>query len=243
MELTRRVVNLGRKLREDHKLKVRQPLARLSVVHRDAELRHRVLLLAPLIQAELNVKEVVALADESAFTSISVKPNFATLKRKAGAQMPVLKPFLETLHLSDEGRVLLGQLEAGESFTRFDVEITPADVLFHRSSKGDAAVATDGHVTVVLDTALNPALIAEGHARELISQLQSTRKARGLEVADRVRIAWSCSDAEVSQAISSHAAAISAEVLASAFQPDAAPGEGTALDVNGVTVLVRLEKA
>ncbi|HSC85736.1 MAG TPA: isoleucine--tRNA ligase [Polyangiaceae bacterium] len=241
MTWVRRIVALGRKLREDHKLKVRQPLGRLSFVHRDAALRESVLASSELLKSELNVKEVVASPDESAFTSVSVKPNFASLKKKAGPAMPQLKPFLEKLHETPEGLELIASLERGEHFVRFDVEITAADVLFHRSSKGDAAVATDGQLTVVLDATMTPELIAEGHARELISQLQSTRKQSGLEVADRIRVTWACSDAQVAQAITQHVETISGEVLAVAFEQGETPG-GSELDVNGVTVRVSLEK-
>jgi len=240
MTVARVVVALGRKLREDHKIKVRQPLAQLSVVHRDPVVREQVRLQAALIMGELNVKDVVTLSDESAFASVSAKPNFASLKKKAGAKMPVLKPFIENLDKNDEGRELIATLERGESFVRFELEITPDDVIFHRSSKGDAAVATDGTITVVLDTTLSPALIAEGHARELISQLQSMRKAGGLEVSDRIAVQWACSNEVVAAAILAHAETISGEVLASPF----VRGEGQAtLDVNGVSVQVTVEKA
>src|SRR5690606_3947467 len=79
METAREVVVLGRKLREDHKVKVRQPLQTLTVVHRSDELRRQATQMAPLIADELNVKTVETEADESRFTSVTVKPNFKTL--------------------------------------------------------------------------------------------------------------------------------------------------------------------
>src|SRR5690606_7436303 len=48
MALAREVVVLGRKLREDHKVKVRQPLLALTIVHRDETVRERVLRMKPL---------------------------------------------------------------------------------------------------------------------------------------------------------------------------------------------------
>src|SRR5690606_16917546 len=82
--LAQDLVSLGRKVREDHKLKVRQPLAKLTVVHRDPVVRARAESLADLIKDELNVKEVVTAADESAFTTVTVKPNFKTLGKRCG---------------------------------------------------------------------------------------------------------------------------------------------------------------
>ena len=58
MATVRAVSALGRRVREDHKLKVRQPLRELTVVHRDSEVRADVEAAAGLIADELNVKNV-----------------------------------------------------------------------------------------------------------------------------------------------------------------------------------------
>src|SRR5690606_836849 len=170
--IARSVVALGRRLREDHRIKVRQPLGKLTVVHRDPALRARVRAQEAVILGELNIKALDLEADERRFAEVSVKPNFASLKKKPGVgqKMGTLKPFIETLHLSDEGRGKIAQLERGESFLAHDIEITPSDVLFHRKATDNAAVATDGDLTVVLDTTLTPELVAEGHAREVRSE-------------------------------------------------------------------------
>ena len=47
---------LGRKLREDHRLKVRKPMPQLTVVHRDPDVRAAAEAGAARIGAELNVK-------------------------------------------------------------------------------------------------------------------------------------------------------------------------------------------
>lgn len=234
MATARRVVTLARKLREDHKIKVRQPLARLTVVHRDAGIRAQVLSQTALIADELNVKEVVVLADESAFTSVSVKPNFATLKKRAGPKLGAIGAALKAFGFDEVAR-----LEAGEGIELEGETLKLEDVILQRSTKGDAAVATDGEVTTVLDTTLNDALIAEGHARELVSQLQNARKSAGFEVSDRIRVSWSCADPIVSSAIAGHAKSIAGEVLATLLEE----GTGTTeLDVNGVVVHVTVEK-
>ncbi len=79
MATVRALATLGRRVREDHKIKVRQPLRGLTVVHRDAGIRADVLAASALISDELNVKAVAVEADESAFATVAVKPNFKTL--------------------------------------------------------------------------------------------------------------------------------------------------------------------
>ena len=217
IEVAREVVALGRKLREEHRLRVRQPLRRLTVVHRDPALRARALGAQALIADELNVKSITAEADESSFTSISVKPNFKTLGKRCG---PKLKPIGAELARCGFGEV--ARLEAGESLEVAGEAIALGDVLLQRSALAGAAVATNGELTVVLDTEIDAPLRREGIAREFISVLQNARKQAGLEVADRIRVSWACQVPEVRAALDEHGGAIAREVLAVDF------GEGPA---------------
>ena len=68
------------------------------------------------------------------------------------------------------------RLEAGESITVEDEQLCLEDVLLERRAAEGSVVATDGRVTVVIDTALDDELRREGQARELISLLQNARK-------------------------------------------------------------------
>jgi isoleucyl-tRNA synthetase len=234
MAVTRRVVTLARKLREDHKLKVRQPLRRLSIVHRDAALRDAVLASAALIADEINVKAVDVLADESAFATVTVKPNFKTLGKRCGPKLKEIAAALAGWSFPEVSR-----LEAGEPITVAGEALSLGDVLLQRSSRGDAAVATDGDVTLVLDTELDDALRREGVARELVSLLQAARKEAGLELTDRIAVSWACADAGVAEAVREHAGAIASEVLAVEFRE----GEGTTtVDLNKVPVRITLTR-
>jgi isoleucyl-tRNA synthetase len=212
MQVARDVVALGRKLREEHRIRVRQPLRGLTVVHRDADRRDMALASQALIADELNVKSVAAFADESSFTSIAVKPNFKTLGKRCG---PKLKPIGAALAHWGFSEVAL--LEAGKTIEVEGVSLGLDDVLLQRSALAGAAVATNGELTVVLDTAIDPPLRREGLAREFVSVLQNARKQAGLEVADRIRVSWSCQEPEVRAALGEHADAIAREVLAVQF--------------------------
>jgi len=212
MQVARDVVALGRKLREEHRIRVRQPLRRLTVVHRQPGLRDMALASQALIGDELNVKGVAVEADESSFTSIAVKPNFKTLGKRCG---PKLKPI--GAELGRWGFAEVARLEAGERIEIEGVAIGLDDVLLQRSALPGAAVATNGELTVVLDTAIDEALRREGIAREFVSVLQNARKQAGLEVADRIRVSWSCQVPEVRAALGEHADAIAHEVLAVQF--------------------------
>jgi isoleucyl-tRNA synthetase len=235
MELVRRIVSLGRRLREEQKLKVRQPLARLTVVTRDPHAQAAALETAHLIREELNVKTVETSPDEASFCSLTLKPNFPSLKGRAGPKLKEIGQGLAGWSFAE-----LARLEAGESLPLAGEAITLADVLSQRKPVPGRAIASEGQVTLVLDTALTPELVEEGLAREFVSVLQQARKGQGLEVSDRVRVAFD-GEADVVAAISKHSSAIAEEVLAVELRRDAAAA--TAEMINGKPVRYSLERA
>jgi isoleucyl-tRNA synthetase len=84
---TRDVVSLGRRLRERTRLKTRQPLRRLTVVHHDDAVRDAVTAHAALVRDELNVRAVEVRADGHELATVTCKANFKTLgKRRAPAR-------------------------------------------------------------------------------------------------------------------------------------------------------------
>ena len=236
MTIVRTIVSLGRRLREEKKLKVRQPLATFTVVSRDAAVREAALAGAALLGEQLNVKSVDTSADEAAFCTIGVKPNFAVLKERAAPK------------LKDIGKALAGfgfpevsKLEAGEAIEVAGEQIALGDVLLSRTPAKGMAVATEGDVTVVLDTSLSDELVDEGVARELNSVLQQARKSAGLDVSDRVKVQWDSEDTSVVRALERHRGWLADEVLALEFQKDGTAA--TEASLNGKSVRYTLSKA
>ena len=239
MDIIRRSVGLGRKLREEQKIKVRQPLPCLTIVHRDAAVQQTVARHAELLQEELNVKTVASESDESQFVSVSIKPNFAVLRQRCPSKIgPIGKA------LKDWGAAEVAQLEAGESITVADEAIDLEAVLLQRQAAADTAVATDGEVSVVLDTTIDEALRLEGLAREMTSLVQNMRKTQGFEVSDRIVVQWFSTDDAISQAMAAHQTVIANEVLATSIQIlDEAPADVPASNIEGYVVSVVITAA
>ena len=237
MAKVQEVVGLARQLRADFNLKVRQPLATLHVVCRDEALLDLVRPLADIVADELNVKEVRFGRDETALAELSAKANYKTLGSKLGGLMKkavgAIAAFApaQIATLLDGGQVAL-ELD-GKS-----IALDPADVLIQRTPKAGMAVASSGALVVALETALTPALVQEGHARELINRIQNLRKDRDLDVADRIALKISA-DAELLAAVEAHRDVIAAETLAEKL--DAVPGAGD-VDVNGHGCAIELAK-
>ena len=235
MALAETAISLGRKLREDHKLKVRQPLPTVTIVSREAAVQGAVERLGGIIATELNVKAVRQSHDEVAFCALSVKPNLKVLGKRCGPKLKSISAVLSGWSFAE-----VAELEAGRSITVDGEVIGKDDLLLTRSPVAGAITASLGAVTVALDTAVTPELMREGLAREFISVVQQARKDAGLEVSDRIKLGWSSDDAEVVAAVTAFSAFIADEVLAVKFNQDASAA--SAAELNGRMVTFSLTK-
>lgn len=236
--VTRQVVGLGRALREKHKLKTRQPLRRVTVVHHepaviDALERH-----AELIRDELNVKELVVRPDDQELATLRFKPDYRRLGRRMGKRMREAAATIEAFTRDEWAR-----LQAGETLTVAGEPVTAEDVLVVREPRADMVLETEGALTVALDTTLDDALIREGLTRECVSRLQRLRKESGLEVTDRIALTLHTPDAELRAALDEHRDHLAEEVLATRLEVTAEPPAGAeSLEIEGRPLAVRLEK-
>ena len=229
MAAVQTIVRLGRQLRVDHDLKVRQPLAKILVAGADTRLDD-------LILDELNIKAIEYIADETALCDVSYKANFKTLGRKCGPKMKAVAAGIAALGKD-------GGSGAPEPWPRVveGVEVALDDVLVTRRPKAGMVVASEGAVVVGLETALTPALVAEGLAREFVSRVQAMRKEADFEVTQRIAVTAEVDDA-LRDALAAHAAYVKAETLATtlAFAPCPA---AAACDLNGHAAKIAVAKA
>jgi len=100
----------------------------------------------------------------------------------------------------------------------------------------------NAHLTE-LDTTVTPVLKREGMMREVVRNVQSGRKAAGLNVDDRIRLSLSTTDDELRKAIEEHHDLIKAETLATELVFDQTFAHGTACAVDSAPITVSLEKA
>ncbi len=208
MEALREVVTLGLSCRNAANMKVRQPSAHLYVKGAAFSEDYQA-----LCEDELNVKEVVFTDDARAFTTYLLKPQMRTVGPKYGKLLGKIKQAL----LDMDGNEAVDAFHRGDTI-RFqvdgtEVELAEADVLTEPMQKPGFVAQEDRGVTVVLDTNLTEALIAEGYAREVVSKLQNMRKDAGFEVTDRIDVRYTCDD-KLAQAIEDGRAMIQNGTLA-----------------------------
>lgn len=215
MELFEEVILLGRSLRNDTGLKVRQPLSKITIVHQDKSVLEKVKLLEEYICDELNVKAVEYSEKEAEYVELSAKLNLKKLGKTLGptlgsAGMKGLRQLVEALP-TDE----IKKLEAGESLNYEGLELKDDDFLVERKAKEDAgACASSGNITVLLDTFISQELELEGYARELINRVQKLRKDSGFEVSDRIVLRYLTASEKLALAFTENKTKIMEEVLA-----------------------------
>jgi len=213
MDRVREVCSAGLSLRESQKLRIRLPLASLTLAGEGVdELRPY----ADLIADELNVKAVRFARELSEYGTFQLQVNAKALGPKLGPDMKAVLAATQTgdWTLLDGGRARVGprELEAGE----WELRLRPKPGVVSTALPSNDAV-------VVLDIALTPELRAEGMARDLVRLVQQARKDAGLHVADHIRLSIE-TESEAQAALAPHVGYIAAQTLADEveFGPPAA---------------------
>lgn len=224
MQLLREIASLGRAARAEAKLKVRQPLASVTVVLPDQQ--HVPWLKAhdALVQSELNVKAVQYVTDAEDLVHYSVQPNFKRLGPRVGKNVPAVKKQLAEA----DGGELMARLQA-DGFIELTVgketlRLDDQDIQVRLQAREGSAATQGPNSVVVLSTEVTPELFREGIARDLIRFIQSRRKEMGCEFVDRIVVGILTESNDVKQAVDEHRDMIRRETLADEILEQRVPG-------------------
>ncbi|MFN0054389.1 MAG: DUF5915 domain-containing protein, partial [Planctomycetales bacterium] len=234
MALAQLVVNLGHGLREESKLRVRQPLPELRFACVNPAHRAAIEHLAGVIQEELNVKTITGCDNLDDLVHYNYKPNLKTLGPKFGKGLAAISKALPGM--ADQ---TLAPLRRGQPVTLSldgtDFLLAPEDVLISTQQAADWVAADEGGVQIALSTVLTPELMREGMARDFVRQVQQLRKEADLEIEDRIRVYYACDAAEVLAAVTEWDEYIRSETLADAIAPETSAPPETKIALIGET--------
>lgn len=235
MDLVRDLISLGRNIREEVKIKVRQPISECLIDGKNEKLISD---LTPLIAEELNVKQVTFISELHEYMNLMVKPNFKEVGKVFGPKIKLFQDKLLELSMDDirklQNKESISMEMDGETY-----EVTDTMVDIRTSSKEGFDVATDSNNFVILKTELTDELIIEGIAREIVSKVQNLRKQYDFEISDRINLYYN-SDEEVTKAINVHKEFIMNETLALKVTEDKSANE--VVDLNGHECSFKVEK-
>ncbi len=188
----REIVELGRQVRAEEGVKLRQPLRRAFVYGAEDGSKH-----ADEIGDELRVKEVVF--EGASPARFVYKPNLPVLGPKLGRELPKVRQALADREVE---ALPGGRLRAA------GYELEPGEFIVEPERRPGSASSL--RFTVELDLQLDAELETEGRVLDLIHAVNVLRKERGLELTDRIRLTVPERDAD----LLAHADWIKRETLA-----------------------------
>ncbi|MBF4486168.1 isoleucine--tRNA ligase [Flavobacterium sp. CSZ] len=187
MQKAQTISSLVLSLRKKEMIKVRQPLQKVMIPVLDENQRAEILAISELVKAEVNVKEIILLEDDSDILVKQIKPNFKALGPRFGKDMGLISKEIQSFSADQINQLdkqgTLDIVIAGNNVTLSleDVEITSQDI-------EGWLVANSNGITVALDITISEELKNEGVARELVNRIQNIRKDSGFEVTDKIKV-------------------------------------------------------
>ena len=191
MSRTIQAVSLGRSLRSQAGIRIRQPLKSAILVSMNSQVRKDLEAMTEIIAEELNVKKVVIEKNEERLVNLTAKANFRALGPRLGAHMKHVAKAIAKFSHSEIQSLLDGQCMTVSLDDETPVAIGFDDIEIRREERPGITAVNEHDITVALDLTLDEELEMEGWAREIVNRLQNLRKESNFEVTDRIKVTYS----------------------------------------------------
>jgi isoleucyl-tRNA synthetase len=185
------ISSLGRTVRNDAGIKIRQPLSEM-VIHDHSGRCERLVEnqeIRDIVLDELHVKEIRFVPDPSRYVTMKPAPVYPILGKRFGKRVPEVVDLIGKLSQQSlaeflkEGQLTLATGDGDVTVDRegLSVGVEGMPPFGGRHEHG---------ITVALKLEVDESLRLEGVARELVNRLQNLRKKAGLEVSNRIHIRY-----------------------------------------------------
>jgi isoleucyl-tRNA synthetase len=181
MDGVREVASVALSVRKAGKLRVRQPLASMTVAVRDAAALEP---FAALLADEVNVRSVLvselAEHDERVTRRLTVNARAAGPRLGKQVQQVIKAAKSGDWSVAEDGTVTCGDVVLADG--EYTLELSAA------GASADAVGLLSAGGFVALDTTLDEDLVADGLVRDVARGVQDLRKSAGLDVSDRIEL-------------------------------------------------------
>ncbi len=214
MDQVRTVSSVASSLRKGNGLRVRLPLAKLTVVTKNAE---ALATFADIIAEELNVKSVqlVELSLDST-SEFGVIKRLTVNSRAAGPRIgKSVQAVIQASKAGDwsevDGVVIAGGIALVEGEYEIDLVADLTEAVVDEAPTEFIGILPSGGF-LILDGKVTAELAAEGLARDVIRAVQQARKDADFDVSDRIKLTLTATD-DVLAAVAEHSALVKSETL------------------------------
>ena len=240
--VARDIMSTAQRLRNEHQIKVKQPLKIMYIAGRDGivDVAND---FGDIIKDELNIKELKVVTDDSMFNDEFLSVNF----KKAGAvlkgDVQKLKNALAGLDVEENEKVMAGY-KAGKVCVGEFKDLNSDLFNLEKKPKTDFVIAHENGNTIVLDINLDEQLILEGLYREFVRGLQVLRKEADFSIDDRLYAYLETADEQLATMLYNYMDKIKQEVLIKrAVEKIDNPAIERNVEVGSSFIIVKLQKA
>jgi isoleucyl-tRNA synthetase len=194
MEIVIDITSMGRSLRKDSKIRVRQPLEKLLMYLKEPSQRKIIEENAPVIMEELNIKNIEFVNSIDKYCTLELKPNLPVMGEKYGNKIPHI---LKMIGKPENAREFVRNGQLNLKLDDEAITLNLSDILISIKGKQNfIGTYEDGHF-VFLDTTITDELREEGVAREIVHAVQNMRKEANLDISERILLSIKPEDAVV----------------------------------------------
>lgn len=242
-EKIRDIIYLAQKLRNEHKIAVKQPL-RAMFVKAEPDYAAAINTFESFIKDETNVQRIEFVANDAGFFETKLTVNFKTAGAILKKEVNRLKQTVSELSES-EVMAVIAQFDAnGEAMINGFETPLPKDVFnVVTVPKAEYAVVSIGNNIVALDLEIDNELRLGGMLRKLIRQLQLCRKDANYSVEDRIHLEITSDDEDINGIVNSHRDKLASELLACEIGKLDNFDYQTELEIDSAKATVRMLKA
>ncbi len=241
IEKAREIIYLGSKLRNEHKIKVKQPLSTMYLVVND-EYKNAILSLEDIVKDELNIKNIEFEKTNDKFNTKELSLNFKEAGKVLGKEVPIYQQALKNAS-EEEMKAYCNEFETKNTVTLNGLKTQNGNIFnLKYLPKQEFAIAIENNNVVALDITLTQDLLEEGYYREITRQVQVARKDADFKIEDRIVIDLTSVDKDMQKVIDKFMPQIMEETLSVENKILTKPEYSTTFKVNEKDLTLKISR-